>query len=235
MSSIVMVLTAARHWTLKDGTEQPTGFWAEEFTSAHQLFTAAGVEVTLATPGGVRPVVDERSLAPGPRTGDVAEVAALRAYLDQTEALLAAPRRLEDLNPADYDALFIPGGHGPMQDLSESDALGRLLVALVDTPGKVIGSVCHGAAGLLPARHPDGRWAFEGRRLTGFTNDEETRTGYAPRALWLLEDRLRASGGKFDAGTPFDSHVIVDGDLVTGQNPASTAGTAQRLLDLLTS
>jgi putative intracellular protease/amidase len=233
MSSILMVLTGARHWTLKDGIEQPTGFWAEEFTASHQLFTAAGVEVTVATPGGVRPVVDERSLAPDTRTGGPAEVAALRAYLDRSAAFLAAPRRLEDIDPAGYDAVFIPGGHGPMQDLSVSDALGRLLVTLLDTPGKVVGSVCHGAAGLLPARRGDGRWAFEGRRLTGFTNEEETQTGYAAKALWLLEDRLRAAGGKFDAGASFASHVIVDDDLVTGQNPASTAGTAQRVLDLL--
>jgi putative intracellular protease/amidase len=233
MSSILMVLTGARHWTLKDGTEQPTGFWAEEFIASHQIFTAAGVEVTLASPGGVRPIVDERSLAPGMRTGDEAEVGAFRAYLDKTEAFLAAPRRLEDIDPADYDAVFIPGGHGPMQDLSASKALGRLLVTLLDTPGNVIGSVCHGAAGLLPARRTDGRWAFAGRRLTAFTNEEETQTGFADKAPWLLEDRLRAAGGKFDAGAPFSSHVIVDGDLVTGQNPASTAGAAQRMLDLL--
>jgi putative intracellular protease/amidase len=171
-------------------------------------------------------------MTPGPRTGDAAEMDAFRAYLDGIEAL-AAPRRLEDLNPADYDAVFIPGGHGPMQDLSVSDDLGRLLVTVLDTPGKIVSTVCHGAAGLLPALRTGGRWAFDGRHLTGFTNDEETRTGAAAKASWLLEDRLRAAGGKFDAGEPFSSHVIVDGGLVTGQNPASSVETAQHVLDLL--
>jgi putative intracellular protease/amidase len=232
MSSILMVLTGARHWTLKDGTEHPTGFWADEFIAPHRIFTEAGVEVTVATPGGVRPVVDERSMVPG-RAGSEDDIAAFRAYLEEVDAVLAAPRRLEDLDPADYDAVYIAGGHGPMQDLSVNEDLGRMLVTLVDTPGKVVGSVCHGAAGLLPARRTDGRWAFDGRHLTGFTNAEETKTGSAAKAPWLLEDQLRALGGKFDGGEPFGSHVIVDGDLVTGQNPASSVDTAQRVLELL--
>ena len=233
MTSILLVLSGARHWTLNDGTEQATGFWAEEFIVPHQVFSAAGVALTVATPGGVPPVVDERSLAPAVHGGDEAAVAAFRAYLVATAALLAAPQRLAELDPADYDAVFVVGGHGAMQDLSVSDALGRLLVSVVDAPGKVVASVCHGAAGLLPARRADGRWVFEGRRLTALTNDEEALAGFAGKAPWLLEDRLRAAGAKFDGGVPWGSQVVVDGNLVTGQNPVSTGGTARYVLDLL--
>ncbi|WP_405958952.1 type 1 glutamine amidotransferase domain-containing protein [Streptomyces sp. NBC_00868] len=233
MPSILIVLTGARHWTLKDGTAHPTGFWGEEFIESHRAFTAAGAQVTLATPGGVRPVVDELSLAPAMNGGDEAKVAGFRAYLAEVDGFLAAPRRLEDMNPADYDAVFVPGGHGPMQDLAVSDTLGQLLVSLLDTPGKVVASVCHGPAGFLAAGRADGSWAFAGRHLTAFTNDEETQAGFADKAPWLLEDRLRAAGAKFDAGASWGSHVIVDGNLVTGQNPGSTIDAAHRVLELL--
>lgn len=233
MSSILIVLTGARHWTLKDGTEHPTGYWAEEFIESHRVFTTAGAKLTLATPGGVRPVVDEMSLAPAMNGGDEAKVAGYRAYLDEVDPFLASPRRLEDINPADYDAVFVPGGHGPMQDLAVNDDLGAILVTLLDSPGRVVAAVCHGPAGFLPAHRDDGSWAFAGRHLTAFTNEEETQAGFADKAPWLLENRLREAGAKFDAGAPWASHVTVDGNLVTGQNPASTADTAHRVLDLL--
>jgi putative intracellular protease/amidase len=233
MSSILVVLTGARHWTLRDGTEHPTGFWAEEFVESHRAFTAAGVAVTLATPRGVRPVVDELSLSSAMNGGDDAKVAEFRSYLAAVDGLLSSPRALQDLDPADYDAVFIPGGHGPMQDLAEDKEVGRLLVTMLDAPGKVVGSVCHGPASFLAARRDSGEWAFKGMKLTSFTNEEETQAGFASKAPWLLEDRLRDAGARFNAGQSWASHVVVEANLVTGQNPGSTVDAAAQVLRLL--
>lgn len=232
MTSILIVITGARHWTLNDGTKHPTGFWAEEFTAAHAPFVAAGAEVTVATPGGVQPVVDAKSLSPAVKGGDEAAIGVIRDYLDETAGLLAAPERLEDLDPADFDAVFISGGHGPMEDLAFSEELGQLLVAMLDAD-KVIAAVCHGTAGLVPARRADGQWAFDGRLVTALTTEEEHIAGVGDRAPWFLEDRLRADGAKFMSGPPFKNYVVADGNLVTGQNPMSTADAAQRVLELL--
>jgi putative intracellular protease/amidase len=230
MSSILFVLTGAKIWVLKDGTRHPTGFWAEEFVAPHRVFTAAGVAITLATPGGVTPVVDELSLELSMNGGDAAGVAAQRAYLEQVKDLLANPVRLEDVNAADYDAIFVPGGHRPMQDLSVDTTIGAVLETLLDDPSKVVASVCHGPASFLPARRVDGSWLFEGRHLTAFTDEEETQAGFAANAPWLLETRLRGAGAKFDGAAAWGTHVVVDGNLVTGQNPGSAEAAAQAVL-----
>jgi putative intracellular protease/amidase len=231
MSHVLLVLTGSDHWTLNDGTRHPTGFWAEELLAPLEVFRAAGVDVTIATPGGVRPTVDEGSLRPEMAGGEES-AAALRRQLDDLADRLAAPARLEDVTPADYDAVVVPGGHGPMEDLAVSPELGVLLVTMVDA-GQVVGSLCHGPAGLLPAVRPDGTWAFAGREVTGFTNEEEAQAGLADKAPWLLEDRMRAAGGVFRSGPAWASHVVVDGNLVTGQNPASSTESAQRIVELL--
>lgn len=233
MTSILMVLTGARHWTLRDGTEHPTGFWAEEFVAPHQVLTGAGVEVVVATPGGVRPLADELSLTPEMNGGSMAAVAELRRYLAESDGVLSAPLRIEDLDAADYDAIFVPGGHGPMQDLATSLAIGSLLTTFLDDASKMVVSVCHGPASFLTAQRDDGRWAFDGRRLSAFTNEEETQVGFAANAPWLLEDRLRAAGARFEAGPAWGSHVVVDGNLITGQNPGSARDAATTLLAAL--
>ncbi|MER6401650.1 type 1 glutamine amidotransferase domain-containing protein [Kitasatospora sp. NPDC001603] len=230
MSKILFVLTGATYWTLADGTQHPTGFWADEAVAPYEAFRAAGHTVTVATPGGVIPTVDSGSLAPefnGGEEGAAKVAAALDTFVE-----LRHPVRLEDVDLADYDAVFYPGGHGPMEDLAVDPVSGRLLVAAL-AAGKPLGVVCHGPAALLAAGLPDGSNAFAGYRLTGFTNAEETQAGLAGNAKWLLQDRLVAAGVDFQEGEPWAPKVVVDRNLVTGQNPASAAPLAVELLKKL--
>ncbi len=233
MKSILMVLTGAKTWTMKDGTAHPTGFWAEEFIEPHKVFTDAGLKVTLATPGGVTPVVDALSLSLGMNNNDADNVAGQQAYLKQAEAVLAASVKLEDVQAGSYDAVFVPGGHGPMQDLAVHPTFGEFLAAMLDDPSKVVGAVCHGPASFLPAHRADGSWLFKGRALTGFSNEEETLATFAGNAPWLLEDRLRLAGSRYEAGTAWGVNVVVDGNLITGQNPASAEASANAVLKQL--
>jgi putative intracellular protease/amidase len=229
MPSVLVVITGSDHWTLNDGTRHPTGFWAEELLAPVSIFRTAGVDITYATPGGVRPTVDEGSLSPA-MSGGEEESARQRAELDTLFAgELAAPKRLEDVSASDYDAIYIPGGHGPMEDLAVSPVLGEVLVTMLDG-GKIVSSVCHGPAALLSATRANGDWAFAGRTLSGFTNEEETQAGLAGKAPWLLEDRLRAAGGELKIGGAWAPLSVVDGTVVTGQNPASSAEVAEKVV-----
>jgi len=232
MHSVLMILTGAKSWTQKDGSQRPSGFWAEEFVAPHEVLVSAGVKITIATPGGKPATVDAVSLAPETNQGDVAKIEALTAYLQKHADALRSPRRLEDANLVEFDAIFVPGGHGPMQDLAVDESVGKILSAALADPKKIVGAVCHGQASFLSAGDSTG-WAFKGRRLTAFSNTEETQTGLAANAPWLLEDRLRAAGASFEAGAPWSSHVVVDGNLVTGQNPASAEAAMKAILDLL--
>ncbi|MFI6848081.1 type 1 glutamine amidotransferase domain-containing protein [Kitasatospora sp. NPDC050467] len=230
MSKILFVVTGATYWTLADGTQHPTGFWAEEAVAPHEAFTAAGHEVTVATPGGVVPTVDQGSLAPAVNGGP--EGAARIAAGLEAFAGLRHPVKLEEVDLADYDAVFYPGGHGPMEDLAVDPVSGRLLADTLAS-GKPLGVVCHGPAALLAATRADGTNAFAGYRLTGFTDAEETQAGLADKAKWLLQTRLVEAGTDFQEGEPWAPHVIVDRNLVTGQNPASSAPLAAELLKKL--
>jgi len=231
MARILIALSGSDHWTLADGTRHKTGYWAEEFVVPHRTFRARGVAVQIATPGGVRPTVDEASLTPEKNRGDQQKSADLRRYIDSVAAELAQPMSLEDAQQRmpDYDAVYIPGGHAPMEDLPGCAPLGRIITELHDS-GRIVAAVCHGPAGLLSANRKDGTWLFEGRQLTAFTNDEERRAGLADRAPWLLETRLRERGARFIAGPSWAPHVEADANLVTGQNQASSQPMADRTL-----
>ncbi|MEU0112348.1 type 1 glutamine amidotransferase domain-containing protein [Streptomyces bobili] len=230
MAKILFVMTGADHWTLADGTLHPTGFWAEEAVAPYEAFRAAGHEVVVATPGGVVPPVDKGSLA--------AELNGGQEGADQVAAGLAAmtelqrPVRLEDVDLADYAAVFYPGGHGPMEDLAVDAVSGRLLATALES-GTPLGVVCHGPAALLAAVKDDGSNAFAGRRIAAFTNVEEMQAGLGDKAKWLLQDRLTEAGVEVQVGEPWAPHVIVDGSLVTGQNPASSGPLAAELLKKL--
>jgi putative intracellular protease/amidase len=220
MTSVLIVLSSARVWTRTDGTQHPTGFWAEEFTTPHRMLVDAGVDITVATPGGLVPVPDQKSL-------DTDEI---RSYLDGLSAVLSEPARLEDVDPADYDAVLIPGGHGPMQDLAVNPDIARVLAAMLPDPDKAVAALCHGLAAFLPAGAPDGSWLFRGRRMTSFNDEEERMAQLAEHAPWLLETRLRQAGADFETAPAWSSHVVVDGNLITGQNPGSAEAVGEALL-----
>ncbi|MFB7708661.1 type 1 glutamine amidotransferase domain-containing protein [Streptomyces sp. NPDC056105] len=230
MSKILFVVTGATHWTLADGTLHPTGFWAEEAVAPYEAFKAAGHDIVVATPGGVVPTVDKGSLAPEFNGG--------QAGADQVAAALASfgelqhPVKLEDVNLDDYAAVFYPGGHGPMEDLSADADSGRLLTLALET-GKPLGIVCHAPAAMLAAIKADGTNAFAGYKVTGFTNTEEAQAGFADKAKWLLQDRLVNAGVDFQEGEPWAPKTVVDRNLVTGQNPSSSAPLAAELLEKL--
>ncbi|WP_113704893.1 type 1 glutamine amidotransferase domain-containing protein [Nonomuraea lactucae] len=226
MSKILFVVTGATHWTLNDGTQHPTGYWAEELLTPYKAFTEAGHMVVFATPGGVVPVADAGSLAPavnGDRdiTPELAEIAGL-----------ASPLTLEEVDLADYQAVFYPGGHGPMEDLAVDATSGRLLVKALES-GKPLGVVCHAPAALLAANRADGTSAFTGRKITAFSNEEERQGGLADKAVWLLEDRLKGIGADVRVAAPWTPNVVIDGNLITGQNPMSSGPLAAELLKRL--
>ncbi|MPY63878.1 type 1 glutamine amidotransferase domain-containing protein [Streptomyces spongiae] len=230
MAKILFVMTGADRWTLADGSTHPTGFWAEEAVVPLEAFKAAGHEVTVATPGGVVPPVDPASLAPEATDGPE-NAARIEAVVASAPEFLN-PVALADVRLDAYDAVYVPGGHGPMEDLSADGDSGRILAQAV-TGGLPVGVVCHGPAALLAAMGEDGTNAYAGYRVTAFTNAEEELAGNAAKARWLLQDRLTEAGLTVEAHAPFAPHVEVDRNVVTGQNPASSAPLATELLKKL--
>ncbi|MFF7442846.1 type 1 glutamine amidotransferase domain-containing protein [Streptomyces sp. NPDC008122] len=231
MSKILFVMTGVDYWTLADGTKHPTGFWAEEVIAPYEALKAAGHEIVVATPGGVVPTVDAGSLSPEANGGQDGADKAAAALASISE--IENPVKLEDVRPADYDAVYYPGGHGPMEDLAGNAVSGRLLADTLRS-GKPLAVVCHGPAALLAATDADGSNAFAGRKVAAFTNAEEMQAGLGGKAKWLLETRLVEAGVDVQVGEPWAPHVVVDGNLVTGQNPSSSAPLAVELLKKLT-
>ncbi|MEE1751659.1 type 1 glutamine amidotransferase domain-containing protein [Streptomyces sp. SP18CS02] len=230
MSKILFVMTGAGHWTLADGSKHPTGFWAEEAVAPYEAFKEAGHEVVVATPGGVVPTVDRSSLAPEVNGGQENADRVAEALASITE--FRSPLKLEEVRLDAYDAVFYPGGHGPMEDLAVDVDSGRLLNDALAS-GKPLAVVCHGPAALLATTDADGTSPFAGYRLTGFTNAEEAQAGFGDKAKWLLQDRLVELGADFQEGEPWAPKVVVDRNLITGQNPASSAPLAAEVLKKL--
>ncbi|NGY64484.1 type 1 glutamine amidotransferase domain-containing protein [Lentzea sp. NEAU-D13] len=218
MKKLLMVVSGADSLTLADGTSHPTGYWAEEVVESVRVLREAGVEVTVATPGGVVPTVDKASLD-GRFDDAVASLEDLRA-----------PATLGEMNAADFDAIYLPGGHGPMADLAFDQDLGALLADFHDN-GKIVAALCHGPAGLLSAVRADGTFVFAGKEMTVFTDEEERQGGV--NVAYTVESRLAELGARLATGAPWSSTVVVDGGLVTGQNPQSTVATAARVASLL--
>ncbi|BAU82633.1 DJ-1/pfpI-family transcriptional regulator [Streptomyces laurentii] len=229
MAGLLFVMTGSPYWTLKDGTRYPTGYWAEEFAAPYRALTEAGHRVVVATPGGVVPSLDPASLRPDMAGG--AETALELEGVIRSAEELRRPIRLSEARLEDYDAVYFPGGHGPMEDLwCDADA-GRLLTAALAS-GKPLAVVCHAPAAMLATR-VRGVSPFAGYRVTAFTNDEEDAVGLAARARWLLEDELKELGVLFERGEMWQPYTVVDRNLYTGQNPASSAALAQELIKAL--
>ncbi|MBB6367622.1 putative intracellular protease/amidase [Xanthomonas sacchari] len=222
---ILMVLTS--HDRLGD-TGHKTGFWLEEFAAPYYTFKDAGAEITLASPKGGQPPLDPKSDAPD------AQTEATRRFKDDPAAQqqLASTQTLASVRVDDYDALFYPGGHGPLWDLAED----RDSIALIEAfarAGKPIGFVCHAPGVLRRVTAADGTPLVKGRRVTGFTNGEEAAVGLTEVVPFLVEDELQRLGGDYSKGADWGVHVVEDGRLVTGQNPASSEAAAEALLGML--
>ena len=219
---ILMVLTS--HDRLGD-TGHPTGFWLEEFASPYYVLLDAGAELTLASPKGGQPPVDPKSQA------EDAQTAATRRFEADpaARAALAATVPLSAVDAADFDAVFYPGGHGPLWDLAEDAASIALLERAVGM-GKPVAAVCHAPAVLRHVRDATGQPLVNGKRVTGFSNTEEAAVGLTDVVPFLVEEMLRGNGGDYRRAEDWTSHVESDGLLITGQNPASSDATAEALL-----
>jgi putative intracellular protease/amidase len=220
---ILMVLTS--HAAIGD-TGKPTGVWLEELTTPYYAFIDAGARVTVASIAGGPVPVD-----PGSLPADGERPASVSRYLDDTvaQAAVAASIPIQTLSADAYDAVFLPGGHGTMFDLPASTALTDLLSAAW-TQGKVVAAVCHGPAGLVNVKDAAGAAIVDGRRVTGFSNAEEDAVGLTAQMPFLLETRLRDLGGLYESGPDFQPLAVRDGQLVTGQNPASSDEAAHLTL-----
>jgi putative intracellular protease/amidase len=228
MTSVLMVLSAADHWTLNDGTEHPSGFWAEEFVVPYELFTKAGWDITVATPGGKVPTLDRLSL--GLSGGLPTKTRKIEAKLDQLAPVLSTPANLSDVDAAAFDLVFYPGGHGPMEDLAYDKTSGSLLANRLAS-GKPLALLCHAPAAILAATAPDGSSPFAGYQMTGLSNREELLNRFAKKAPWLLEDKLKETGVDYVRGRlPLRPFIVVDGNLYTGQNPQSSEKLAEQLV-----
>jgi putative intracellular protease/amidase len=230
MAKLLFIVSGATYWVLKDGTRYATGYWAEEFANPYKAVTDAGHEVVVATPGGVTPNVDMMSLRPSMAGGEQGALD-LEAIIRDAE-VMRRPIKLSDVRLEDYDAVYLPGGHGPMADLAFDADAGRLLTAQLAS-GRPLAIVCHAPASMLATRI-HGVSPFKGRKVTGFTNEEEEAVGLAPRATWLLEDELKdAVGVDYSRGEMWQPYMVEDDNLITGQNPHSAAILADRLLKIL--
>lgn len=222
---ILMVLTS--HDRLGD-TGKPTGFWLEEFAAPYYVFHDAGLEVTLASPKGGQPPLDPKSNEPDAQTD-----ATRRFYADDAaQNALANTLRLDTLKANDFDAVFYPGGHGPLWDLALDDHSIKLIEDFWAS-GKPVAAVCHAPGVLRQVKTPDGVPLVKGKRVTGFTNSEEEGVGLTNIVPFLVEDELIKAGGLFERTDDWGEYAVVDGHLVTGQNPASSTVAAEELLKLL--
>ena len=219
---ILMVLTS--HDQLGD-TGKKTGFWLEEFAAPYYALKDAGADIVLASPKGGQPPLDPKSDEPDAQTD------ATRRFKDDPEGqkALGATHRLADIQAGDYDAVFYPGGHGPLWDLAE-DKTSIALIEAFASADKPVAAVCHAPGVLRHVKGADGEFLVKGRKVAGFTNGEEEAVGLTDVVPFLVEDMLKANGGDYQKGADFAPFVVTDGKLITGQNPASSEEAAKALL-----
>ena len=222
---ILMVLTS--HDQLGD-TGRKTGFWLEEFAAPYYAFKDAGADVTLVSPSGGQPPLDPKSDEPDSQT------AATRRFKADpvAQAALARTGKLSEVSGAGFDALFYPGGHGPLWDLAE-DAHSIKLIESMSAAGKPVAAVCHAPGALRHAKAADGSPLVKGKKVTGFTNTEEEAVQLTKVVPFLVQDMLVERGGIYSKADDWHPYVVTDGKLITGQNPASSEPAAVAVLALL--
>ncbi|MEK6198117.1 MAG: type 1 glutamine amidotransferase domain-containing protein [Desulfobacterales bacterium] len=222
---ILMVLTS--HDQLGD-TGKKTGFWLEEFATPYYIFKDANADVTLASPNGGQPPLDPKSDEPDFQTE------ATKRFKSDTDAqsVLANTLKLSEISPDNYDAVFYPGGHGPLWDLAEDRNSINLIETMIAS-GKQVAAVCHAPAVLRHVKSPDGSPLIQGRSVTGFSNTEEEAVQLTDVVPFLLEEELKAKGANYSKAADWNPYAVTDGTLITGQNPASSGLVAETLLDKL--
>lgn len=225
MSRILIVTTS--HTTIPD-TDDRTGVWYEELAAPYCAFVDAGHTVTIASIRGGEVPIDGRSLAESPLPPSV------RRFHDDETALAAARTTtpIAEIDPAGYDALFLPGGHGAMWDFPDNPDLGRAIAAMLEAR-KLVAAICHGPAAFVGATRLDGSTLIKGRSIACFTDSEEHSVHLDDKVPFLLETKLRGLGAQLNPGPDFAPHIIEDGNLITGQNPKSSEALAQAVLTAL--
>jgi putative intracellular protease/amidase len=243
-SKILIIVTKESTLPLLDGTEHPSGFWAEELVIPYERFTKEGYDLDLATVDGRRPTPDQGSLTPqtvgytrpvGSPDHDEESVAHYREVIDSLE-LLRSPMDIADLSRealAEYTGVYISGGHGAMADLPHNAAVTQLVRWILELD-KPLAVVCHGQSALLPLRDGHGRWPLEGRRMTAFSHDEELVTDMSGKLPFVLQVELERLGARYQKSEQiWGSCVVQDGNLITGQNPYSSTELAETFVEHL--
>lgn len=223
---ILMVLTS--HDRL-GSTGKKTGFWLEEFAAPYYVFKNAGAEITLASPNGGQPPLDPKSDQKDSQTAATERFKADK----EAQSAVAHTKTLKDISADDYDAVFYIGGHGPLWDLAE-DSNSVKLIETMYAQGKPVSAVCHAPGVLRHAKAPDGLPLVQGKQVTGFSNTEEAAAGLTDVVPFLVEDELQKKGGNYSKGADWQSFSVHDGNLITGQNPASSEAVAKAVLAQLT-
>lgn len=225
MKKVLFVLTS--HEDLGN-TGKKTGFWLEEFSDPYYLLTDNGIAVTLASPKGGKPPMDPSSASENYQTEGTKRFESD----DKLQKLLSNTAKLETINVADYDAVYYPGGHGPLWDLAND----KNSIAVIEgffNANKPVAFACHAPAVLKNTKKQDGTPLVKGLKVTGFSNSEEIASGLKDVVPFLVEDMLTENGGIYSKGADWAAYVLEDGALITGQNPASAKGVAEKLLDKL--
>lgn len=224
---ILMILTS--HDQLGD-TDKKTGFWLEEFATPYYIFKDANADITIASPNGGQPPLDPKSDEPEYQT------LATKRFKDDVDAqsALANTLKLSDISPDDYNGVFYPGGHGPLWDLAE-DANSIALIESMYASEKIVAAVCHASIVLRKAKAPDGNPLVKGKSVTGFSNSEEDAVQLTEIVPFLVEDDLKSKGANYSKTNDWQPYVITDGNLITGQNPASSELIAKTVLEKIKS
>ena len=222
---ILMVLTS--HADLGD-TGEKTGFWVEEFAAPYYAFKEAGLQITLASPSGGQAPIDPKS-----ELDDFQTPATVKYYADaETQALIANTNVLAEMNAEDFDAVFYPGGHGPLWDLASNDNSIELIESFLKA-NKTVATVCHATAVLLNIKDSAGEYAVKGKAISGFTNSEEAAVELTDIVPFLIEDELIKRGADYQKTDDWHAFAVQDGLFITGQNPASSVLVAEKLLSQL--